>query len=148
MAKPVNCINEISRVKDVYEVLQETSHNAYPVLDKNGHLRGLIMRKALCSLLKFKTFSFPVKKNENDSFRDHTLYSADGDIKDRETLGSLPTSPALLRSLSLGHQSTITSASTMFYDTMERAYPDYPSVADILLLPSEMVLKFVCSMRI
>jgi CBS-domain-containing membrane protein len=102
MARPVAVINEISRVRTVYEVLKATEHNAFPVLNKDGHLRGLILRKALCSLLKYKTFSFPMGREE-------------------------------------GGGTQLTSASTMFHDTMERNYPHYPQIDDIKLLPSELV---------
>ncbi len=116
MAKPVTTINEITRVGDVYRILSETHHNAYPVLNKDGHLRGLILRKALCSLLKYKTFSFPVTASTR--FNSEDIAS-----------GRLPSTAG----------TQLTSASTMFYDTMERHYPNYPTIEDIKLLPAEMV---------
>lgn len=41
------------------EVLHTTSHNGFPVVNKEGRLRGLILRKTLCTLLKFKAYSTP-----------------------------------------------------------------------------------------
>jgi hypothetical protein len=38
----------------------------------------------------------------------------------------------------------LTSASTMFHDTLERSYPHYPKIDDIKLLPSEMVYVYIC----
>lgn len=59
MAHPVVSVEEINRVGLVYEILSKTKHNGFPVVSKSGHLRGLILRKHLCSLLKFKAFSLP-----------------------------------------------------------------------------------------
>jgi len=33
-------------------------------------------------------------------------------------------------------------AATVFYDTVERSYPDYPSIDDTKILKSEMVIDF------
>jgi len=101
MAHPVVVINELSRVSSVYEVLKATNHNGFPVLNKDGHLRGLILRKTLCSLLKYKAFSFP-------------------------TVVGLP-------------GGGVTSASTVFHDTIERNYPHYPTINEIQLSPAELV---------
>ncbi len=109
MARPVIVINEISRVSSVFEVLKATEHNGFPVLNIDGHLRGLILRKTLCSLLKYKAFSFPTTAG---------------------TPGSTNAGGATLH---------LAPASTVFFDTIERNYPRYANIDDIQLLPSELV---------
>jgi chloride channel 7 len=59
MAQPVITLNEIEKVRRVMEVLNTTTHNGFPVVNKDGRLRGLILRKTLCTLLKLKAYSTP-----------------------------------------------------------------------------------------
>lgn len=59
MVHPVVCLKEIEKVGNVYEILSKTNHNGFPVLGKNGHLCGIVLRKTLCSLLKLKAYSVP-----------------------------------------------------------------------------------------
>jgi hypothetical protein len=40
-------------------MLALTSHNGFPVVSDDGHLKGFILRKTLCGLLKLKAFSSP-----------------------------------------------------------------------------------------
>eukprot|EP01039_Chlorochromonas_danica_P017392 gene17392-20734_t len=47
MAQPVITLNEINRVSTVHRILSTKSHNGFPVVDKNGHLKGFILRKTL-----------------------------------------------------------------------------------------------------
>ena len=97
------------------EILKSTSHNGFPVLNKEGHLRGFILRKALCSLLKYKTISFPVVPTSTTGITDPTGGDTGGE-------GAM----------------SITSASTIFHDTIERNYPDYPTIDEIQLTSSEL----------
>lgn len=57
MTQPVITIDEINRVGKVYDLLVNTRHNGFPVINRTGQLRGLILKKHLCSLLKCKAFS-------------------------------------------------------------------------------------------
>ena len=50
----------------VYEMLKATSHNGFPVITKDKHLRGFILRKTLCALLKHKAFSVPDSKRKEE----------------------------------------------------------------------------------
>lgn len=59
MVQPVICLQEIEKVGRIYEILNSTKHNGFPVLGKKGHLCGLVLRKTLCSLLKLKAYSVP-----------------------------------------------------------------------------------------
>ncbi len=61
MATQVVTLNEIEKVRKVMDVLNNTKHNGFPVVSKDGRLRGLILRKTLCSLLKLKAYSTPTE---------------------------------------------------------------------------------------
>jgi chloride channel 7 len=65
MAQPVITLSEINKVGVVYQILSTKTHNGFPVVDKNGHLRGFILRKTLCSIIKLKAFSNPVSKEDD-----------------------------------------------------------------------------------
>lgn len=108
MARPAVVINEISKVSSVYELLRTTKHNGYPVLNKDGHVRGFILRKVLVTLLKFKTFSFPITPVTED-------INNKGDDKVVQ----------------------LSSGSTIFLDSIERNYPHYFNIEDIQLISSE-----------
>jgi chloride channel 7 len=62
MAHPVVTIMEVDKVRRVMEILSTTHHNGFPVVSKDGRLRGLILRKTLCGLLKNKAYSLPSPK--------------------------------------------------------------------------------------
>jgi chloride channel 7 len=66
MGRPVDTLYEINRVGAIYDLLKKTKHNGFPVVGKDGHLRGLILRKHLCSLLKLKAFSRSMNNGSND----------------------------------------------------------------------------------
>ena len=57
MAQPVVVLYEVDKVRRVMEILSTTTHNGFPVVNKDGKLRGLILRKTLCGLLKLKAYS-------------------------------------------------------------------------------------------
>jgi CBS-domain-containing membrane protein len=59
MTTPVIVLNEIEKVKKIMDALNNTNHNGFPVVNRDGRLRGLILRKTLCSLLKLKAYSTP-----------------------------------------------------------------------------------------
>lgn len=62
MATPVVTLQEVEKVRRVMEILTNTKHNGFPVVSKEGRLRGLILRKTLCSLLKLKAYSTPASE--------------------------------------------------------------------------------------
>ena len=61
MSKKLKSIYEVDKVGKVIELLQSTKHNAFPVVNKDGKMRGLILRRTLIGLLKNKAFSTPTK---------------------------------------------------------------------------------------
>lgn len=105
MAQPVVTLAEINKVGDVHRILSTMSHNGFPVIGKTGHLRGMILRKHLCTLMKLKAFSAPLPPGPG------------------QPAGSLQLAPA----------------ATVFHDTLERTYPNYPRIEEIALTPAEMV---------
>jgi chloride channel 7 len=66
MATPVITLNEINKVSSVHQMLLMKRHNGFPVVNKAGHLKGFILRKTLCSILKLKAFSAPVGKSDDN----------------------------------------------------------------------------------
>jgi chloride channel 7 len=113
MAQPVITLNEINRVGTVHHILSTKSHNGFPVVGKNGHLRGFILRKTLCNIIKLKAFSVPVSTSVNSS--------SDSSSGGSTTIQLAP-------------------AATVFHETLERNYPHYPKIEDITLTTQEMVV--------
>ena len=105
MAQPVVVIYEIDKVKRVMEILAATKHNGYPIVSKDGKLRGLILRKTLCGLLKLKA------------------YCTASTTEPKKADGGIP----------------LSQAATVFYDTLERTYPNFPDFKDIKLSDKELV---------
>lgn len=110
MATPVVTLHEIEQVSKVFDILKHNTHNGFPVVDTDGTLRGFILRKTLCSLLKFRVFSSAVAVD-------------------------LPGGP-----IKHGKQEMqLSTASTVFWDTMERDYPKYPTIDDVKLSNNDFV---------
>jgi len=110
MAKPVCVLQEVERVKRVMELLTTTMHNGFPVVNKEGRLRGLILRKTLCGMLKQKAYSTPLLDRKNPSGVAKTL---DGGM----ILGE---------------------AATINYESLERTYPNFPDAKSVKLSDREM----------
>lgn len=108
MTQPVVTLNEIEKVRRVMDVLVNTTHNGFPIVNKEGKLRGLILRKTLCSLLKLKAYSTPANVPKNP----------DGGI-------------------------VLAQAATVFYDTLEKCYPNYPDVKAVKLSDKELVRSLI-----
>ncbi|CAE7562693.1 Clcn7, partial [Symbiodinium microadriaticum] len=61
MAKPVVFIKHVDRVGNVYETLQTTTHNLFPVLNEDGRLMGAVSRSTLYGMLQACIFSVPME---------------------------------------------------------------------------------------
>jgi chloride channel 7 len=149
MATPVMTLQQIEKVSRVYRLLMDTDHSGFPVVGKNGHLVGLILRKTLCSLLKLKAYSVPQtgvgggggtggagvnKFKAADVFR-VGVAGARGGVQEKDE-----ESKSLLENAGTSESEMILApAATVFYDTLERPYPRYPQIRDIRLEPHEMV---------
>lgn len=59
MTSPVVTLLEVDCVTHVIEVLNSNEHNAFPVINEAGQLRGIILRRTLSCLLSFKAYSVP-----------------------------------------------------------------------------------------
>ena len=66
MAQPVVTIYEIDKISTIVHILKSTKHNGFPVVNRDGRLRGLILRRVLCSLLKYKAYSVPTGEPASD----------------------------------------------------------------------------------
>lgn len=122
MAQPVVTIPEVVKVSVIYEILNATTHNGFPVLSKEGHLRGLILRKTLCTMLKHKAISLPVAADK---------------LKEKEKDDESPDAEAGMRLLA--------PAATLFHDTLERNYPRFVKISEINLSPVELVSPCIYS---
>lgn len=114
MASPVVTLAEVDKVRRVMEVLTTTDHNGFPVVSKDGRLRGLILRKTLCSLLKLKAYSTPIEVRQGAGVSDGAGRTSDGGI-------------------------ILAPAATVMYDNLERVYPNFPDVKSVKLSDREMV---------
>ena len=115
MGQPIVAIHEIEKVSRVMDILTNTTHNGFPVISNDGKLRGLILRKTLCSLLKLNAYSTPTTSND---LIDDPLPHVEGGILFR-----------------------LDQAATVGYDTIERTYPHFPDVKSIKLSEKEMVSR-------
>jgi len=111
MTKSVITLNEVTKVRTVYNMLKDTRHNGFPVLNSDGQLKGMILRKTLTMLLKLKAFSAPAMQPD----------SSDGSPLGEGAVQLIP-------------------AATVFYDTLERSYPNFPEIDEIKVTKSEMDL--------
>ena len=132
MTTDVTAIQEVEKVSKVMELLHTTNHNGFPVVNREGKLRGFILRKTLCTLLKLKAYSTPVLQDAADPAVPTTLSSGrprgqsaafSGQNYARSAEGGIILAPASLVS----------------YDTIERPYPNYPDIDAVKLSDRELV---------
>jgi chloride channel 7 len=143
MAAPVMTLQQIEKVGKVYRLLMDTDHGGFPVVGKNGHLVGLILRKTLCSLLKLKAYSVPQTAVGGESLKGKGG-GGEGDlfrVRGGGGVGGLSEKDEEAKSLlERKGEMVLAPAATVFYDTLERPYPRYPQIRDIRLDPHEMVV--------
>lgn len=117
MARPVVTLRLSEKVDVIYNILKEKTHNGFPVVDSRGRFVGLILRKTLCSLLELKAFSKVIRNNDIGSDTDGA--SSGGVVLD------LP-------------------ERTIFYEILEKKYPNYTTINGINLTSNEMVIFDLC----
>ena len=84
MAKPVHCLETITKTSKVHWLLSNTKHNGFPVVDNLGRLKGFILRKTLCTMLKLKALSRPIF-DENDLDQGiETVQVPEGYVRDED----------------------------------------------------------------
>jgi chloride channel 7 len=57
MTRNVHTFQEIERVRKIFQILKQTTHNGFPVLNDNRQFVGLILRNQLITLLSYRAFS-------------------------------------------------------------------------------------------
>jgi len=92
MSQDVKFLSEINTVKDIIQLLS-SEHNGFPVVSDQYVLRGFILRKTLCALLKNKVFSEKVVVDGRTQYK---------------------------------------PKAAIFHDKIERSYPNYPKIEDII----------------
>ena len=149
MAKPVYTLKEANLVKDVYDLLSNTSHNGFPVVAENGRLCGFIMRKTLCGLLKAKAFSSPISPLPSELSPIEGTNNSYDNVKDTEHKNQYADKDLNLVESGLINDSTnnadvglsLTTGASIFHDSLERSYPNYPKIQEIILTEAEQLVR-------
>ncbi|ELR24670.1 chloride transporter, chloride channel (ClC) subfamily protein [Acanthamoeba castellanii str. Neff] len=76
MSKPPIYFRQIEKVSIVHRVLSKTTHNGFPVVDKKGHLLGVILRWQLVILLMNKRW-YSQSEVQDKGVQDQNLLSVD-----------------------------------------------------------------------
>lgn len=116
MASPVITLCEVDTVKHVYDVLKHTKHNGFPCLDRYGRFRGLILRKTLVSLLEVRAFAGPAPERTVP----YTV-NEQGELDPVQGV-------------------EISTCSTVFYDALEKKYPKYTVIDEVVLSKADMAM--------
>lgn len=138
MNKNPICINEVEKVKRIMEILLTTTHNGFPVVNNEGKYKGFILRKTLVLLLKMKAYSTPIDDNTSLSIPPTVPNTT-------EQQNSAFPLPSYNSSTNQSGGQLLQPAATIFYDTIEKYYPNYPDVSSIRL--SDRELKFWLDVR-
>lgn len=131
MAQPVVTLQEVNKVRAVYDLLKSCNHNGFPVVAKDGRLRGLILRKTLCTMLKLKTFSKPIfdeNSDEAQSVRRSSMRKSS--LRDGSAAAQLPPTPK--------GEVMLSNSLIISYDALERTYPKYPQIDEVDLSEEDM----------
>lgn len=118
MSSPVVTFREVDQVGRIYNLLLRTNHNGFPIVNEQGQLLGLILRKTLCSLLKYRVFCDGTVSISS---------GAVGSVSDTEDETIQISAPA-----------------PVFYETLERHYPHFPTIDNVDLSDSDMVNCVLC----
>lgn len=124
MSNPVVQFRNFEEVKTIYNALKAHTHNGFPIVGSDGHLKGFILRKTLCSLLKYRVFS--------------KMTNTGGVEGSRQSEG-------LTRQVSMPvvgtskQYYTLSNPDVVFWDTMEREYPKFPEIDDVSLSHNDFV---------
>ncbi len=129
MAQPVVTLQELNKVRSVYDLLKRTNHNGFPVVAKDGRLRGLILRKTLCTILKLRAFSKPIF-DENSAEAESVRRAS---LRKSSARGSVAEIPSPKKGEVMLSNSVMIS-----YDALERTYPKYPQIDEIDLSEDDM----------
>ena len=144
MTKTPICLNGLVRVGDVVELLKECQHNCFPVVDRgsgqqspcvagtNGILVGTVSRRVICMVIKHRAFSAP----SHDLAENSRSSTADGEAQKE---ANWPKESSDMDSSILGRSRVGTTGISPLinWGTLERVYPDYPTVHDLTLSPRE-----------
>ena len=133
MSQPVKTVHEVNRVRRIYDLLKHTGHNGFPVVSEDGRLRGLILRKTLCTILKLKAFSRPILTKKVGT-------EGEGDSRFVESIveSSHFTTPSVRSPEVYKNTVQLTQSMIISHDALERSYPKYPQIEEIELNESDM----------
>jgi chloride channel 7 len=116
MSAPAITLCEVDTVRNIYNVLMHTKHNGFPTLDRYGRFRGLMLRKTLVSLLEVRSFAGPAVER---------TVPLDVDEQGDE---------AAVQGVE------VATCSAVFYDSLEKKYPKYTTIDQVVLSEADMDL--------
>jgi chloride channel 7 len=167
MCRNVKTLREMMRVADVEWLLKNTAHQGFPVLSRKGHVKGFMLRKHLCTLIKLRNFSYISEGNEaileNLETRGSIGTIGSGTEMDGHDEGqavpdiesgagavysrSIPQGPAgevgddeqgSREGLARMQTISISASASVPFETIEKgSYPTEPSITDIKLTAAE-----------
>eukprot|EP00978_Attheya_sp_CCMP212_P019924 scaffold56580_cov52-Attheya_sp.AAC.3 len=119
MGKDVVFVRPVEKVGILYDILSTTSHSNFPVVDTDDEdvLYGTIAANEMCTLLQKRAFGNPMSVSMDTSYHGHDTSL---------THNYLELEPDKRR-----------FSPIVQWETVERAYPRYPSVKDIHLNAAE-----------
>lgn len=144
MAAPVKVFHVQEKVRDVYKVLNDTKHNGFPVVSKDGKLQGIILRHTLCTLLELAAFS----KEENGA---NTKPQTSAVVQPRPPAISTdmpslsPRGGGAVRATGVSTNDSLQNivlgspAREVNYDTLQKKYPKFTTVDSITINPLDLV---------
>ena len=83
MCKNVKTLREVMKVADVEWLLKNTAHQGFPVISRQGHVKGFMLRKHLCTLINLRQFSF-ISSGADERAQE----SIDTDISERQSFSN------------------------------------------------------------
>jgi len=109
MSKKIVTLDHIALVSTIRDVLSNTKHNGFPVVNETGHLCGFILRKHLTILISMRCFSYP----------------AEGGI-------------SVSGGGQMGDEKILKTAKPVEHSIFERNYPRYPKIENIQINASDL----------
>lgn len=150
MTRHVVTLQEISKVSHVVYILKSTKHNAFPVVSKDGTLRGIILRKRLTVLLKHKVFAMPGQPPAKFSYPATFSRGAISRASSLTTTDHIVSQENDQLTVRADGGIELHSAASILYDALDKYYPKYPTIDQCHVTETEMaslhlfVLYFLC----
>ena len=144
MSNPVVQFRDFEEVVTIYTALKTSTHNGFPIVGADGHLKGFILRKTLCSLLKYRVFSTMTNTTETGAGAGAGAGPGGAGVdgtRQTEGLSRVMSMPVVGTSK---QYYTLSNPDVVFWDTMEREYPKFSGIDDVSLSQNDFVSYVYC----